>query len=129
MDAETREALERLERSLRDEIQASAAATQHAIAEWTRAYSDARLGELEARIEARLTESEDRTRRHFDVVSESLRGEIRLLAESIAGVAEGSMRRDDGLGVRIDGVEHRVLGLEARVSTLEQPPPRRRRPR
>jgi hypothetical protein len=110
VDAETREALERLERGLRDEIQASAAATQ-------------------ARIEVRLTESEERTRRHFDVVSESLRGEIRLLAESITVVAEGSMRRDDELGARIGGVEHRVLGLESRVSTLEQPPPRRRRPR
>jgi hypothetical protein len=181
VDADAREVLERLEQSLRAEIQASAASTHRAISEAerrTRTYSDARLAESEARmfghidarlveseertrgyidarlveseertrgyIDARLVESEDRTRgyidlrlvesgeqirRHFDVVSESLRGEIRLLAEGIRAVGDSSARRDGELGERIDRVEHRVLGLESRVSALEQPPPRRRRRR
>ena len=78
-----REALERVERSLREEIQASAAATQRAIAESeerTRTY-----------VDGRLAESEQRTR-------ESLRGEIHLLGVRIIAIAQGSMPKDGELG-------------------------------
>ena len=114
MEPDIREALERVERSLREEIQASAATTQRAIAESeerTRTY-----------VDGRLAESEQRTR-------ESLRGEIHLLGVRIIAIAQGSMPKDGELGERIGRVEHRVLGLESRVSALEQPPPRRRRRR
>jgi len=117
VDAETGEALGRLERDLREEIQASTARTRESIVE-----SEGRTREL-------IAESEGRTRRHFDVVAESLRGDIRALAEGVMAVAEGSMRRDTELGGRVDRLEHRTLGLESRVSVLERPRPRRRRRR
>jgi hypothetical protein len=78
-------------------------------------------------IRGRIEASEDRTRRHFDVVAESLRGDIRSLAEGVAVAAESSLRRDAELGERIDRLEHRVLGVESRVSTLEGHRRRRRR--
>jgi hypothetical protein len=114
VDPDVREALERVERSLREEIQASAAATQRAVAESE--------GRTRTYVDGRLAESEERTR-------ESFRGEIQLLAVRIIAIVEGSMPRDGKLAERVGRVEHRVLGLESRVSALEQPPPHRRRRR
>src|SRR5262249_45967032 len=70
------------------------------------------------------------TRRHFDVVAEMLRSDIRSLAELMAisnEQVEGKLTEHGG---RITGLEGRVLGLEARVSTLEggRPLRPRRRP-
>jgi hypothetical protein len=115
VDLETRDALERLERGLHEEMAG------------VRSHFDVRLTETRESLEVRIAESEDRTRRHFDVVAEALRGEIRLLAEGVMAGAEGSMRRDTEIGGRIDVLEHRVLGLESRVSVLETPRSRRRR--
>lgn len=71
------------------------------------------------------------TRRHFDVVAEALRGDIRNLAELMALSNERIEGRLDEQGGRITSLEGRVLDLEARVSTLEdcRAPPRPRRPR
>jgi hypothetical protein len=111
------------ERNLREEIQT----VQTQVGE-VRSHVDARLVETRDALETRIVESEERTRRHFDVVAEALRGDIRVLAEGITAVAEGSMRRDTETNGRVDRLEHRVLGLESRVSHLEGPrPPRRRR--
>lgn len=144
MDRETFEALDRFERRLSE----SAATTHRLIADSetrTHAYVDGRFVESEERMrsyldgrfvevdnrmrsfEGRLTESEERTRRHFDVVAESLRVDIRTLAERIMTVAQSSVRRDAEPGDRIDRLEPRVLGLESRVSVLERSRPRRRR--
>ena len=117
VDPETREALDGLERRLVE----STAATHRLIAE-----SEDRMRTY---IDVRLTESEERTRRHFDVVGEALRDEIRTLAEGVTTFAQASVRRDAELGERMDRLEPRVLGLEARVSVLEQSRPRRRRRR
>lgn len=121
VDPEMREALQRLERGLREEIQASAVATHGLIAE-----SEGRTRE---HVDRRLAESEERTRRHFDVVAESLRASLQTVAEGVTAAVEGSMRRDTELAGRVDRLEHRVLGLESRVSVLETPRPRRRRGR
>ena len=153
MDSETRDAFERLERNLRGEIQTQVAGLEQSLREEiearvggaertlreeiqtvqtqvgeVRSHVDARLVETRDALETRIVESEERTRRHFDVVAEALRGDIRVLAEGITAVAEGSMRRDTETNGRVDRLEHRVLGLESRVSHLEGPrPPRRRR--
>jgi len=96
MDPEMRDALDTLAADLRVEIRASDAET--------RAYVDTSAVE---------------TRRHFDVVGESLRAGIRSLAELMAMAIERMDRRADEQGRRTDGLEGRVLGLEARVLILE----------
>jgi len=100
MDQELREALDRLAEDLRGEIRSGDAET--------RAYVDERMGPLTSE-----------TRRHFDVVGESLRTEIRSLAELMAMAIERMDREFDERGRRTDGLEGRVLGLEARVLILE----------
>jgi hypothetical protein len=153
VDSETRDAFERLERNLRGEIQTQVAGVEQGLREEieariggaernlreeiqtvqtqvgeVRSHVDARLVETRDALETRIVESEERTRRHFDVVAEAFRGDIRVLAEGITAVAEGSIRRDTETNGRIDRLEHRGLGLESRVSHLEGPrPPRRRR--
>lgn len=68
----------------------------------------AELGELRQE----LRETEDRVRRHFDVVAESLRDDIRLIAENQVRLSE---RVDDGfaeLGRDIARLDRRVARLE-----------------
>jgi hypothetical protein len=52
------------------------------------------------RLEVRITEGEAATRRHFDIVAESLRAEIRL--------------RLEGTDSRVDNHERRIQALEKR---------------
>ncbi len=129
-----REAFDRLGADLRGEIRASAAETRVYVderVETTRVYVDGRFEAHTASLIHEMRESEARTSRHFDVVGESLRGEIRGLAELNALSSEESKRRDDEQAGRTDGIENRVLGLEVRVRSLEDDRkprrPRRRR--
>jgi hypothetical protein len=107
-----REAFDRLSADLRGEIRSSTAET--------RAY-----------VDERLQASTVEMRRHFEVVGESLRGDIRAVAE---GVALLSQRVDRGFAEqagRVGGLDGRVLRLEVRVKSLEDDRkprrPRRRR--
>jgi chromosome segregation ATPase len=69
-------------------------------------------------------------RRHFDVVAESLRGDVRVLAEGhiylvarLDGVDQRLDRIEQRLGHvehRLDGVEHRLDGVEQRLDRVEQ---------
>lgn len=97
----------------------------------TRAYIDERIQTSTASLLHQMRESESGTRRHFDVVAESLRGDIRGVAEILAFSNEGSKRRDDEQAGRTDSLEGRVPRLEARVSSLEddRKPRRSRRQR
>jgi hypothetical protein len=61
---------------------------------------DRRFDRLEARIEAHINEAAAETRRHFDVIAESLRAEIRL--------------RLEGTDTRLDNHEQRIQALEKR---------------
>jgi hypothetical protein len=93
---------------------------------------------LDAKIEAKATELRGEMaalgadmRRHFDVVGEFIRGDVRAIAE---GLALSNQRTDQRFGEqseRSDRLEGRVLGLEVRVSLLEEggKPRRARRPR
>jgi hypothetical protein len=58
-------------------------------------------------------------RRHFDVVGESLRSDIRAVAEGMVASREQTDRRLGGEGGRTDKLDDRVLRLEVRVSRLE----------
>ena len=119
---------------LRGEIRSSAAETRVYVderIETTRVYVDERFEAHTASLIHELRESESRTRRYFDVVGESLRGDIRGVAELMALSNEESRRRDDEQAWRTDGIENRVLRLEVRVRSLEDDRkprrPRRRR--
>ncbi len=126
MDPELRDALNQLAADLRGEIRSGDAET--------RAYVDASIqgsaAETRAYIDERVGTSAAETRRHFDVVGESLRGEIRALAEAMALNNEGTQRRFGAEAGRTDRLEGRVLRLEGRVTNLEddRKPPRRQRP-
>jgi hypothetical protein len=61
---------------------------------------DGRFDRLEARVDARIAEGEATIRRHFDIVAESLRAEIRL--------------RLEGTDARVDDHERRIQALEKR---------------
>ena len=79
----------------------------------------ASVAETRAYIDERVGVSDAGTRRHFDVVGESLRSEIRSVAEVVAPSIEkmdGRIGEQTGRG---DGPEGRVLRLEARVLSLE----------
>jgi hypothetical protein len=88
--------------------------------------SPARLGPWTLYIDEVVGTSATETRRHFEVVGESLRGEIRALAEAMALNNEGTQRRFGEEAGRTDRLEGRVLRLEARVTNLEdnRKPPR-----
>jgi len=107
VDAELRDALNQLAEDLRGEIRSGDAET--------RAYIDEVVGASAAE-----------TRRHSGVIGESLRGEIRALAEAMAINNEGTQRRFSEEAWRTDRLEGRVLRLEASVTNLEdnRKPPR-----
>ncbi len=54
--------------------------------------------------------------RHFDVVAESLRGDIRLIAEGHAYLVE----RFDGVDRRLDGVDRRLDGVDQHLDRVDQ---------
>ena len=122
VDPELRDALNQFGADLRGEIRSGDAET--------RAYIDERVGTSAADTRAYIDEvvgtSATETRRHFEVVGESLRGEIRALAEAMALNNEGTQRRFGEEAGRTDRLEGRVLRLEARVTNLEdnRKPPR-----
>ncbi len=111
-DAETREALDRLGADLGGEIRTA-------------------VVEMRSYIDDRFQTTTAETRRYFDVVGESLRSDVRGVAELVALSNEGSKVRDDEQAARTDGLEGRVGRLEVRVMSLEDDrkprPPRRRR--
>ena len=108
MDPELRDALNQVVVDLRGEIQTSAAS-----------------------LLQQIRETESGMRRHFDVVGESLRSDIRAIAEGMAASREQTDPRIDENGVRTEGLDSRVLRLEVRVTDLEDDRkprrPRRRR--
>jgi hypothetical protein len=80
--------------------------------------------ELRAAIEplatkAGMREEGERTRRHFDVVAESLRDDIRIIAEGQVALA----RRVDDVHVQL---KRDIAGLDKRVTRLEASEKRRR---
>jgi hypothetical protein len=142
VDPELREALDRLAADLRGEIRSSNGESRvyidgaiQASAAETRAYIDERVqtsaAETRAYIDERLQTSTAETRRYFDVVAESLRGDIRGVAEGMVLSSERLDRRFAKQTQRSGELEGRVLRLEVRMTALERdrrPRRRRRRP-
>jgi hypothetical protein len=89
------------------------------------------LDRLSSDLRAEIQASALETGRHFDVVAESLRADVRGLAEGLVLSGESSNRRFADQADRSIGLEGRVLSLEVCVTTLERNrklPRRRRRP-
>ena len=141
VDPEIRDAFDRFGADLRGEIRTAVVEMraymderfQASTAE-TRAYVDERTEVLATETRAytgdRMTALAAENRRHFEVIGESLRGDIRAVAEGVALVNQRLDRRDDEQAGRTDGLEGRVLRLEVRVSSLEDDrKPRQPRPR
>ena len=82
-------------------------------------------------VSAQIRQSESGTRLHFDVIAESLRGDIRALAEGIAASREQTERQFSEQAGPSDRLEGRVLRLQVHVSALKADRksrrPRRRR--
>ena len=69
-----------------------------------------------------IREENEETRRHFDVVAEGLRSDIRLLAEGHGALVEKVDHLDakvDRLETKVDHLETRMDGLETKVDHLE----------
>ena len=151
-DAETRDTLDRLAADLRGEIRSGDAETRahvdaveagirnhvDAVEPGIRAHVDAaeagirnQIDAAEAGIRAYVDASATETRRHSHVIAESVRSDIRSLAELMGISNERSDQRFGEPAGRSDGLEGRVLRLEARVTSLEDDRsprrPRRRR--
>jgi hypothetical protein len=73
-------------------------------------------------LESRMIASDMETRRHFDVVGESLRDDIRLIADGLAAntvvlqrvvtTLESTTQRTATTELRVDDHERRISGLE-----------------
>lgn len=64
-----------------------------------------RLGQRLDALDGKIARSAEETRRHMDVVIESLRDDLRIFADAIAGQSE-----------RLDRREARIIRLERRPS-------------
>jgi hypothetical protein len=123
VDPELREALNQVVVDLRGGIQTLGTDLRGEVqssATETRAYVD-------ERIQASSTEM----RRHFDVVGESLRSDIRAVVEGMVASREQTDRRIDEEARQRGGLEGRVVRLEVSVADLEdgrKPRRARRRP-
>ena len=130
VDPELREALEQLGTNLRGEVRSVDAGLREAL---NQVVVDLRgeIRESESRMRGEIRQSESRMRLHFDVVGESLRSDIRAVAEGMFASREQTDRRIDEQAGRTDGLQGRVVRLEVRVTDLKDGRksrrPRRRR--
>lgn len=92
---------------------------------------------MDAEAVERLVGELAETRRHFDVISEGLRSDIRQVADGVAGVSSGMQHLRSEVKVefselrslirlsyaeldrRLQTLEQAILALEARVDRLE----------
>jgi hypothetical protein len=93
----------------------------------TRGYLDALIDRLHTELRAEMRTSSEETRRHFDVVSEGLRGDIRTVAEGVIANSERIERV--GAEIRHDmNTDAKLVHAAIRgVRTALASQPRRRR--
>ncbi len=110
MSPDTREpSLDEVRHELRQEIHASAAQVRQELRQEIQAGAAGIREELRQEIQASAVE----TRRHFDVVAEGLRSEIRLLAEGIGTLDQKVERFREEVREEFHKVDRRFLRLEA----------------
>lgn len=122
VDANLRGALNQIAVELRGEIRSGDAGLRDAINELAvDLRGEIRSGDAETRahVDERIQTSSAEMGRHFDVVGESLRSDIRAVVEGMAASREQTDRRIDDETGRTDSLAGRVLRLEVRVTSLE----------
>jgi len=77
----------------------------------TRRYVDRSIQETRQYVDQSVQKSSEETRRHFDVVAEGLRGDVRLLAELLAESVSS-------LSERIEAVRQEAAAEAAETRTL-----------
>jgi hypothetical protein len=63
---------------------------------------------------AELREEGERTRRHFDIVAEEMKGQTRLIAEALDDHRERTDRRFGDVDARLTTLDRRVTRLESK---------------
>jgi hypothetical protein len=72
------------------------------------------LEQIRVLVQDLIGRSTEETRRHFDVVGEGLRGDVRAIAEGHVGLVERLDRFQQEVRRDLRRVERRLLRLEAR---------------
>jgi hypothetical protein len=106
---------DRLREDLRQDIQASA----DGLREDLRQDIQASAADLRQEFRQDIQASAAETRRHFEVVAESLRSDIQVVAEGLSTLDEKVERFRDEVHQEFGKVDRRFLHLEARIAVLE----------
>ncbi len=104
MDTETRAYLDAALDGLRQEIRAGAAETAELRQVMTAATADLRqeMRAETAGLRQEMRETAEETRRHFDVVGQSIRSDVRAVAEGVAANSEAIERLGTDLRAEMD---------------------------
>ena len=81
---------------------------------------DARFDRLGQELRHDIQASAAETRRHFDVVAESLRSDIQLVAEGLTALDEKLERFRNEVRQEFSKVDRRLLHLDGRIAVLER---------
>ncbi|MBI4590618.1 MAG: hypothetical protein HY725_17450 [Candidatus Rokubacteria bacterium] len=89
---------------------------------WTRPYAalDGRFDRLRQELRQDIQASAAETRRHFEVIAESLRSEIQVVAEGLNALDEKVERFRDEVRQEFSKVDRQFLHLDARIAVLER---------
>lgn len=81
---------------------------------------EARFDRLRRELGQDIQASAAETRRHFEVIAESLRSEIQVVAEGLNTLDEKAERFREEVRQEFSKVDRRFLHLDARISVLER---------
>jgi len=84
---------------------------------------DQRFAQVDARFDAldeRITRESETTRRHFDVVAEDLRSDMRMIADAVATMSTTLERHMSSAAVERTTVSAALDDHEVRLTTLER---------
>jgi len=110
-----REEMQSTAAALRQDFQASAAELRQDFRQDIQASAAELRQDFRREIQASATE----TRRHFEVVAESLRSDIQVVAEGLSMLDEKVERFRDEVHEEFGKVDRRFLHLDARIAVLE----------
>jgi len=111
-----REEMQSTAAALRQDFQASAAELRQDFRQDIQASAAELRQDFRREIQASATE----TRRHFEVVAESLRSDIQVVAEGLSMLDEKVERFRDEVHQEFGKVDRRFLRLDARIAVLER---------
>ena len=81
---------------------------------------DARFDRLRQELQQDIQASAAQTRRHFEVIAESLRSEIQAVAEGLSALDENVERFRNEVREEFSKVDRRFVHLDGRIAVLER---------